>query len=80
VREDELKARVRQVVGDTLNVDPETVDDHSSPQTIAEWTSFNHLTLMAAAEEAFGMTLSMEEMNSVKSVGDLTDLVRRHAG
>ena len=74
-----MTERLNQIVGDTFNIDPETVDEDSSPDTIAEWTSFNHLTLMAAVEEGFGITLSMEEMTAVHNVADLRRIVASHA-
>ena len=70
--------RVHEVVGNALNVDPEMLSNTSSPETLREWTSVRHLTLMAAIEREFGATFSMEEMNAVTSIASLEQLVLRH--
>ena len=68
------------VAAEALGVDPGELTDASSPETIASWTSFTHLTLMSSVEEAFGIMLSMEEMTDIKTFGDLARVVRSHVG
>ena len=75
----ERDARLKTLTAETLGIDPDELNDHTSPETLAAWTSFNHLMLMAAVEDSFGMTLSMEEMGSVRNYGDLRALVARIA-
>jgi acyl carrier protein len=73
-----ITTRLHEVVGNTLNVDPELLDDTSSPETLREWTSVCHLTLMAAIEREFDVIFSMEEMTAVTSVASLRQLVTQH--
>lgn len=75
----EQDIRLQALTAETLGVDPDELDDHASPETLAAWTSFNHLMLMAAVEEAFGITLSMEDMSGVHNYGELRALVARTA-
>ncbi len=67
--------RLKTITAETLGVDPEEITDEASPQTLGAWTSFQHLTLMAAVEEAFGLTFSMEEMTGVHDYAELRALV-----
>ncbi|MEO7716600.1 MAG: acyl carrier protein [Capsulimonas sp.] len=74
------ETKLKDIVAETLGVDAEEIEGTASPATLPSWTSFNHLTLMSAVEEAFGLTLSMEEMTGVKSYADLAATVGRHLG
>ena len=65
------------VTAETLGVAPEELTPESSPETLAQWTSLNHLLLLSAVEESFSLTFSMEEMSSVHNYGDLNALVTR---
>jgi acyl carrier protein len=73
----EQEERLREVVAETLGIDSEDVDDETSPQTVAAWTSLNHLTLMSAVEEAFGIQMSMEDMAVAQSYATLRETVDR---
>jgi acyl carrier protein len=64
-------------VSDVLGIDPATVSDDSSPQTIAAWDSFNHLNLVLALEEAFHVTLEADDVLEMGSVARIRDVLRR---
>lgn len=67
--------RLRTVVANALGLDPTNLPEDASPQTVAQWTSLNHLVIMAAVEEAFAVTFTMEEMASVQSLTDIRRLL-----
>ena len=73
----EQEERLREVIAETLGIDIEDVGDETSPQTVAAWTSLNHLTLMSAIEEAFGIQMSMEDMAVAQSYATLRETVDR---
>jgi acyl carrier protein len=70
--------RLRDTVAATLAVDVAEITDQSSSETIAAWTSLNHLAVMSAVEEEFGITFAMDEMTGVSSFGDLRRLLAHH--
>jgi len=41
------------------------------------WDSLTHIQLLAAVEKAFGIRFNIGEMNALKNVGDLADLISR---
>ena len=73
----EQESKLQTVAAETLGVAPEELTADASPETLAQWTSLNHLLLLSAVEESFGQTFSMEEMSSVHNYGDLSALVTR---
>jgi len=73
----EQELQLQTVTAETLGVEPEELIPEASPETLAQWTSLNHLLLLSAVEESFSLTFSMEEMSSVHNYGELCALVAR---
>src|SRR5262249_1185129 len=71
--------RLLEIFSEALGTDPKAVTDESSPETLATWTSLNHLLLMSSIEEQFGLTLGTDEMLQTSTFGGLRELVARHA-
>ena len=67
----ELMAEILDVpVGD---IRPETVrDGHPT------WDSLNHLRLMTAIEEEFGVQFSMDDIEGIETAGQLDGLLTSH--
>jgi acyl carrier protein len=72
--------RVRGIAADVLQVAPASVTAESSPQTIESWDSVQHLNLVLALEEQFGLQFEPEEMDGMKNVGAIAALVERKNG
>jgi len=72
--------RVRGIAADVLQLDPASVTPDSSPQSVETWDSVQHLNLVLALEEQFGVQFEPEEMDSMKNIGAIADLVRRKNG
>ncbi len=53
--------RVKKVMGSILGVDPGTIQQDSSKDTIADWDSLKQMNLILALEEEFGVTIPDEE-------------------
>ncbi|HEY8191763.1 MAG TPA: acyl carrier protein, partial [Alphaproteobacteria bacterium] len=43
------------------------------------WDSFNHVRMIVAVEEQFRISLSTAEVADLRNVGELIDLIGRHA-
>lgn len=69
--------KVRGIAADVLQVDAKSVTAESSPQSVESWDSVQHLNLVLAIEEQFGMQFEPDEMDSMKSVGAIAELVAR---
>jgi acyl carrier protein len=51
-----------------LEVDPASLDEDSSPDTVEEWDSLAAMRLVAAIEETFGVQLSTGEIMKMRSI------------
>jgi len=67
--------QVSQLVSDIFAVPSERVRADSSPDTIEAWDSMQHLNLVLALEERFNLQLSPEEMEKMRSVGEISAMV-----
>lgn len=67
--------QIRAMASDIFGVPPERITVASSPQTLENWDSIQHLNLVLAIEEKFGLQLSPEEIEQMKTVGETAKLV-----
>ena len=67
--------KVRQIVADILDIDVNAVSLASSPDTIESWDSMQHLNLVLALEQTFGVTFVPEEIETMTTVGRIVDVV-----
>jgi acyl carrier protein len=67
--------QIRTMASDLFGVPVEQITAASSPQTLENWDSIQHLNLVLAVEEKFGVQLSPEEIEEMKSVGETAKLV-----
>lgn len=56
------ESKLKQVLADVFGVDAATVGEESSVDSIAAWDSLNHLNLVLALEEQFGVSFSEEQI------------------
>ena len=71
-------ATVEQVIGHVFGVSAKDIGDETAPGDIEQWDSFNGLMLVAELEKKFGVEFSVEEIASVKTVGDIKKLLQKH--
>jgi acyl carrier protein len=67
--------RVQRILADIFHVPEEQITLLSSPETIENWDSLNHLNLVLAIEQEFGVQLMPEEIDQLLSVKHITTLL-----
>ena len=55
---------------DEIELEPDTTADD-----IEDWDSLNHITLMAAVEEEFGVRFTMGQVSGMKNVGEMAEII-----
>lgn len=61
----DVDGRIREVMGDILEVDPGAVGEGFRRDSAPSWDSLNHLRLVSALEEAFGVRFTMREVSEL---------------
>lgn len=69
--------QVRNIASDIFGIPAEKITAESSPETIENWDSMQHLNLVLAIEEKFGMQLEPEDIEQMKNVGAVATLVEK---
>lgn len=69
--------QVRSVASDIFGIPVEKVTAESSPETIENWDSMQHLNLVLAIEEKFGIQLDPEDIEQMKNIGAVAKLVEK---
>lgn len=70
---DALTEIFREVFDDpALTATPEL-----SAADVAEWDSFNHINVVVASEQRFGVKFHASEIESLRNVGEFVDLIAR---
>jgi len=73
--EDEVAGRVRAIMADLFQVDAAALTPESSRDTLGAWDSANHLTLVLALEEEFGVSFDVSEIESMFSLKDILSVL-----
>ena len=63
-----MKERVLEIVSQVMGVPVAEVNEKSSPDTIASWDSLNHMNLVLALEEEFGVQFTDDQIVSLLTV------------
>jgi acyl carrier protein len=75
--------RVQGIVADLFSIPVAEITPETSSDTIKSWDSLQHLNLMLAVEQEFGVQFAPEEiekLTSVQSIVGLLDLKLQAAG
>jgi len=69
--------QVRNIASDIFGIPVDQVTAESSPQTIENWDSMQHLNLVLVVEEKFGVQFEPEDIEAMKNVGAVAALVEK---
>ena len=69
--------QIRTIASDLFTVPAGRITSDSSPLTIEAWDSIQHLNLVLALEDRFSFQLSTEEIEQMKTIGQIASLVER---
>ncbi len=53
--------KLKQIIASVFKIDVSTVDNDTSPDTVENWDSLNHLNLVLALEEGFDVSFTEEQ-------------------
>ncbi len=62
-------------MADLFQLDPARIDETASMDTIDAWDSANHISLVLALEDEFGISFDVSEIEAVTSFSDLVQTV-----
>ncbi len=70
--------KLKELWAQTLGVNVSEISDDLTYQGIPQWDSVGHMNLVAALEEAFGLSLEMDEIISLNSYARCTEILSKY--
>ena len=71
--------RLRDVIASVFDVDPASISESDSPETIAGWDSVNHIHLILSVEAEFGVQFDPNELAGLMSVDAIQQRIQGSA-
>lgn len=68
-----MKERVKEIMADIMLLDPASIDERSSMDTVERWDSLAQINLVSALEEEFGVTFEVEDFETMTSFRSIMD-------
>jgi acyl carrier protein len=72
---DQILPQVRAIMEDVFDIDDLSVTPATTAEDIEEWDSLSHIRLIVAVERKFKIKFKTAEIEGLKNVGDLVDLI-----
>ena len=72
---DEVYETLNEVFRDVFDDPSITVDDSTTSEDVDGWDSLEHINLIAAVEQEFGVKFNMGQVDSMKNVGEMVDII-----
>ena len=73
----ELKKRLTEVFRDVFDDDSIVITADTTADDIEDWDSIEHITLIGAVEDEFGMKFKMGEVSGMNNVGEMMKILHR---
>ena len=75
MKRDEIYVKLNEVFRNVFDDESITISDDTTAADIEDWDSLEHINLVVACEKTFGIKFNMGEVNGLKNVGAMVDLI-----
>ena len=72
-----MKNKLLQILASSIDVDSNILTDESSPDNTPEWDSFAHLNMVAAIEQEYKISLTLDEVISMQTLPKIVEVVSK---
>jgi acyl carrier protein len=72
-----LRESVRAVMADVFEIEAASIADQATSRSIEQWDSANHVRLVLALEEEFGVMFDVAEIESMVRLENIVDALAR---
>jgi acyl carrier protein len=73
---DSLLAEVQQIFRDVLDQPDLAITRESNASNVDDWDSLTHINLISAISKKYNVKFALGELEDLKNVGDMLDLLR----
>lgn len=75
MNEKDVYGRLNEVFRDVFDDDRITVTAATTADDIEDWDSIEHINLIGAVEDEFGLRFKMGEVSGMKNVGEMAAII-----
>ncbi|HAE53256.1 MAG: acyl carrier protein [Ruminococcus sp.] len=75
MNKNDVIARLNEVFRDVFDDDSIVVNASTTSADIDDWDSIEHINLIGAVEDEFGMRFKMKEVSGMKNVGEMINII-----
>ena len=77
MQQQEVYTRLTKILRDVFDDESLEATPEMTASDVAEWDSVNHITLVVAIEEEFGIKFKTAELEKMKNVGQMVEGIER---
>ena len=74
---DSIQAQLQPIFQDVLDQPDLVITRGSNAQNVEDWDSLAHVNLVTAIQRHFKVKFALGELQDLKDVGDMVDLIQR---
>ena len=74
-----MEEKLVDILEEIFDLEPENISDKLTHEDVALWDSLNHLKLITAVEQAYGIQFSMADVQAIDSIGKLKAAIAAQA-
>lgn len=74
-----MDEKILEIIAKVLEVEPDSIELDSGIGDMPEWTSMNHLNIIANLEKEFSIKFSQSDIMDLEDISDLVALTKRLA-
>ncbi len=75
MEKEEIYERLNNVFRDVFDDESIVVKPETTSNDIEDWDSLEHINLIVAVEQEFGMKFNMNEVTTMKNVGEMVEII-----
>ncbi len=75
MNKNEIIERLTNVFREVFDDDSIVITPSTTSADIEDWDSIEHINLIGAVEDEFGMRFKMKEVSGMKNVGEMIDIL-----
>ncbi len=75
MNKEEIFERLNNVFRDVFDDETIEVNENTTADDIEDWDSLEHINLIVAVEQEFGIKFNMGEVTTMKNVGDMVNII-----
>ena len=76
MNKEEIYMKLNEVFRDVFDDETIVVNENTTADDIEDWDSLEHINLLAAIEQEFGMKFSMGQVVTMKNVGEMALIIQ----